>query len=227
MRLFTRRDADVSTPSVAALRPVDRAAGQRVWLDVPFADDHRVKALGGRWDPDVRSWWIARERYSNELAGWLPRPPVRAIVIALPMNCWRCEARTRAIAGVLIDPELHPDEDPWGFVPFVDIADALTTLSADWREPRAIGTIKARHSRAQQRRYTSNGCISCDALLGDFFLQEQLVELTADDVSLAELAVGIIKLPAAAIPDEDVSISLGCDPPRDGELEQLARRFTA
>jgi hypothetical protein len=227
MRLFKRRPADATTPLVAAPRPADRAAGRRVWLTVPFADNDRVKAFGGRWDPNQRSWWIARERYSDELARWLPRPPVPAIVIALPMNCWRCQAQTRAIAGVLIDPELHPSEDPWGFVPFVDVAAALTTLPADWRAARAIGTIKARYSRAQQRRYTSNGCVSCDALLGDFFLQEQLVELTGDDVSLAELAVGIIDLPAAAIPDEDVSMSLGCDPPRHDELDQLARRFAA
>ncbi len=225
MGLFSRRRS-ASPPASSSPPPAASALpSTRVWLDVPFTDNDHAKAFGGRWDPDVRSWWIARESYSDSLAPWLFRPPVSAIVIALPMNCWRCHAQTRAIAGVLIDPELHPDEDPWGFIPFVDVAAAFITVGAHWREPRAIGIIKARHSRAQQRRYISNGCISCDALLGDFFLQEQLVELTADDVSLPELAVGIIELPAASIPEQDVSVSLSCDPPRPGELQQLAQQL--
>jgi hypothetical protein len=34
--------------------------GGWVWLDVPFAEKDRVKALGARWDPAARSWYAPR-----------------------------------------------------------------------------------------------------------------------------------------------------------------------
>jgi hypothetical protein len=37
-----------------------RAVTGRAWLDVPFADKDRVKALGGRWDPAARRWYAPR-----------------------------------------------------------------------------------------------------------------------------------------------------------------------
>ena len=222
MRPFTRdRSAQASPPPTTP-----RAAGSaRIRLDVAFADNARVKALGARWDPDQRCWCIAREHWQDELSAWLPRPPVPAIVLAITIGCWRCSTPTAAILGVLVAGHLHPDRDPWGFIPFADVADALTILPADWRAARRIGTIKARHSRAQQRRYTSNGCAACDALLGDFFLHEELVEHVSSGHTLAELAVGVTQLPAAAIPADEVSVSLPCDPPRERELEQLYNRL--
>lgn len=35
-------------------------SGGRVWLDVPFAEKDRAKALGARWDPAERSWYAPR-----------------------------------------------------------------------------------------------------------------------------------------------------------------------
>jgi hypothetical protein len=216
-----KRQPSYQASSTASPVPASTA---RIRLDVTFADNAEVKALGARWDPDERCWWIAREHWRDELSAWLPRPPVPAIVLAITTSCWRCHRPTAAIVGVLVAPHLHPNHDPWGFIPFTDIAAVLTHLPAGWRAAHSIGTIKPRHSRAQQRRYTSNGCAGCDALLGDFFLHEELVEHVSSGRTLAELAVGVTQLPADAIPDDEVSLSLGCDPPRDGELEQLHNR---
>jgi hypothetical protein len=36
------------------------APARRAWLDVPFADKDRAKALGARWDPAARSWYAPR-----------------------------------------------------------------------------------------------------------------------------------------------------------------------
>ena len=139
------------------------------------------------------------------------------------MACWRCGAPTTAIAGVLIAPELHPDGDPWGFIPFSDVAEALTTLNGAWCSAHRIGTLKPRYSRTQKQRYTSNGCASCDALLGEFFINDVLSTLIAEGFSPAELVIGRVQLAGQAIPDEEeVSMSLGCGPPLPGELEQPA-----
>jgi hypothetical protein len=222
MRSLKRHHPD---PASRTASPAPARSSSRIRLDVAFADNARVKALGARWDPDQRCWWIAGERWRDELTAWLPRRPVPAIVLAITTSCWRCHTQTAAIVGVLIGAQLHPDRDPWGFIPFADIATALTALPADWRAARGVGTIKPRHSGAQQCHYTSNGCVACDALLGDFFNHEELVAQVSSGRSLAELAIGITQIPAGAVPDDDVSVSLGCDPPRDGELEQLYDRM--
>jgi hypothetical protein len=222
MLRFERRRRDEASPTAI---PAPAPAKPGIRLDVAFADNARVKALGARWDGAERSWWIAREHWRDELAAWLPRPPVSAIVLAVPITCWRCHTPTAAIVGVLVPAHLHPEHDPWGFIPFPDVADALTTLTADWRSARSVGTIKPRHSRAQQRRYTSNGCAACDALLGDYFLHDELVEHISSGRSLAALAIGISQLPARTIPDEEVSVNLACDPPRVGELAELYNRL--
>ena len=123
MRPFTRdRSAHTSPPPTTP----PAAGNARIRLDVAFADNARVKALGARWDPDQRCWWIAREHWRDELSAWLPRPPVPAIVLAITISCWRCHTPTAAILGVLVAAHLHPDRDPWGFIPFSDVADALT-----------------------------------------------------------------------------------------------------
>ena len=221
LRFEVRRRDEASLTAIPAPAP----ANPRIRLDVAFADNARVKALGARWDPAERCWWIAREHWRDELAAWLPRPPVPAIVLAITITCWRCHTPTAAIVGVLVAAHLHPEHDPWGYIAFSDAAAALMTLTADWRSARKVGTIKPRHSRTQQRCYTSNGCAACDALLGDFFLHDELVEHVSSGRSLAEFAIGVAQLPAGAIPADGVSVSLACDPPCDGELAELYNRL--
>jgi len=220
-----RRRAAVTASSPPPLTRAPAATPHRVWLEVPFVDNAQVKALGARWDPDRRAWWIASDRWRNGLIPWLPRPPVPAHVLATTIDCWRCGQPTRAIVGVLIAPELHPDEDPWGFVSFADVAPALTALNGAWCSTHGVGTIKERYSRTQERRYVSNGCASCDALLGEFFIDEELIALVVQGVSLTELVIDRVELPGRAIPDDEVSMSLGCSPPQPGELEQLTHRW--
>lgn len=43
----------LSKPSAPAV------VGDRVYLNVPYAEKDAAKALGARWDPDRRQWWVA------------------------------------------------------------------------------------------------------------------------------------------------------------------------
>ncbi len=62
MGLFRRRVPPVS-PDVAASPVTATERGHvagRVWLDVPYAEKDRAKALGARWDPAARSWFARK-----------------------------------------------------------------------------------------------------------------------------------------------------------------------
>lgn len=76
------------------------------WLDVPFADKDAAKAAGARWDPKARRWYAPRPGIV-ELARWLPRPPIPAVlpgedrqfggglfVDLVPSSCWFTNVRS-------------------------------------------------------------------------------------------------------------------------------------
>lgn len=225
-RFFSRRDAAAVQAPHPPAAP-DPAVGPRprgtprpgsVWLDVPFVDNAQVKALGGRWDRDRRSWWIASERWRDELEPWLPRSPVPALVVAMRICCWKCAQPTTAIMGVLIDPSRHPDRDPWGFLAFEDVAELLKGLDREWCSRRGVGTLKKRYSQTVGHSYMSNGCVSCDALQGDFFLRDELIDAIAAGTEPGALVIGRCEL--ARVPD-DASLYLGCEPPPHGEFNRL------
>jgi hypothetical protein len=57
------------------LAPQPGAVAPRAWLDVPFADKDRAKALGARWDPAARRWYAPRAGMPA-FARWAELPEV-------------------------------------------------------------------------------------------------------------------------------------------------------
>ncbi|EQD45236.1 hypothetical protein B1A_14892 [mine drainage metagenome] len=65
--------------------------------------------------------------------------------LAVEYQCWRCAKRTPIFFWPGIGEE-RPAPRPW---------------------PR---TVKPRYSQTLEGRYLANGCVHCDALVGDFYL---------------------------------------------------------
>jgi len=53
-------------------RLVSGGADNRLYLDVSISDKDRAKALGARWDPEKRLWWIHTEKYQGAITEWKP-----------------------------------------------------------------------------------------------------------------------------------------------------------
>lgn len=55
----------------------------KTFLDVPYADKDKVKALGARWDPAIRKWYcpdgidlrLFKRWVPKHLQGWLGKLP--------------------------------------------------------------------------------------------------------------------------------------------------------
>lgn len=183
-----------------------------VFLNVPFPEKDDAKALGARWDPSARMWFVPRGQESRRFARWLledlgHRPErlpeqqtVRAGVVALPGHCYRCGAAIRSVVGVLVAPDLALD--PGGFIDLEYCADAIAHAfngSPD-RSRLRIGILRHRTSRARPEGYVANGCIECDAIQGNFPLQEDLTEYFAVGGEYEPLVVAEVALPLDAIP---------------------------
>lgn len=50
----------------------------RFYIDVPFAEKEDASALGARWDPEQKSWWVHLDDYKDGLTRWPPKHFTRA-----------------------------------------------------------------------------------------------------------------------------------------------------
>lgn len=53
-------------------RLVGGGRDNRLYLEVPYGDIEKVKALGARWEPSVKHWWVHTEKYAGDLTKWKP-----------------------------------------------------------------------------------------------------------------------------------------------------------
>ena len=123
----------------------------------------------------------------------------RARLLAITDRCWCCRSKVRGVVGVLADT-------PAGgrFISFTDIAETLAG-AADARAlaARGIGPLRHRDSPGIQGGYVSNGCWSCDALIGRLWLDDMLDEHLRNGGTYGQLDCGLaltleLELPAAA-----------------------------
>ncbi|WP_214108533.1 DUF5710 domain-containing protein [Acrocarpospora catenulata] len=79
---------------------------ERIWLDVPYSQKDEAKALGARWDAQVRRWYAPRPGVVG-LDRWAASPPVPDLlpgedrswgtglfVDLVPSSCWFTNVRT-------------------------------------------------------------------------------------------------------------------------------------
>lgn len=112
---------------------------------------------------------------------------VQVIVLGLALSCWRCGTSTTAIVGL----------EPVG-------GDGVATAEAGFNLKIAcalrgqplragVGAVKMRHSGTVRSSYLSNGCRSCNALLGGFPLGDAFQETAVND------RLGVVALGRGAI----------------------------
>lgn len=57
---------------------VGGGSNNRLYLTVPLAEKDAAKALGARWDPNAKSWWVATDAYRGDITKWAPAYKPRA-----------------------------------------------------------------------------------------------------------------------------------------------------
>jgi hypothetical protein len=124
-------------------------------------------------------------------------PLTHARVLTLTDRCWSCRSKVRGVVGVLVEMSAGRR-----FVPFADIAETLAS-SADPRTlaARGIGPLRHRDSPGISGGYVSNGCWSCDALIGRLGLDDMLDEHLRNGGTYGQLDCGLVlelEIPATA-----------------------------
>jgi hypothetical protein len=143
-------------------------------LDIPHKDIAQAKALGLRWDPDSRSWHVPPGSDLRPLAKWLPAstpddPPLA--IAGLPQPCWKCGAPTVAVVACKDDAL-----EEWIFANAGVLEMLASQISSTELATAGAGPLRPRYSYFTKCSYWSNGCVKCDALLGELPLFEEFSE---------------------------------------------------
>lgn len=149
-------------------------------LDVPFSEKDEAKALGARWNPEIRSWTIQDDQDPGPFARWLPKAPdfnVRADTYSVVRGhdrCWSC-GQVTDVFGLQVD---SGSEDVDDHVESVDgcMLSNVQHVSGDLEErlvSMTDGKLRRDHSKTVGFSYLMNHCRHCDAKIGDFGLHQE------------------------------------------------------
>ena len=162
-------------------------------LKVPYAEKDQAEALGARWEPSRRCWYVPDGVDLLPFRRWFPEqdPSVPGLnlrsletyVVTAPHQCWHCQ-RDTVVAGFLMAPGFEDfsvwKDDPngqghwgggegWRFAFHIGALPSPIAAQAIMRAPR----YRRAFSQATRTYYWANHCSECEALQGDFQLFEE------------------------------------------------------
>lgn len=168
----------------------------KLFLDVPYNQKDEVKALGARWNPKIRKWYITDENeeytYENyEIFAKYILGNRDSVVVATDYlyilettrECWRCHNKTRVI-GLGVGDHFDIYKDFNGNIEWCIWEDTIPYeniyLSWAYKEddipPKILRYLKKHYSvRTGYSKFCNgytfaNHCDCCNALQGNWFL---------------------------------------------------------
>ena len=156
--------------------------GERVDLEVPFAEKDEAKSLGARWDPANRTWYVPAGLDPAAFRRWLPGateegrtellPPVYSV--ESETECWRC-GKESGVATVAAESFVAPREPEEPVEPDLYVFSGIEYLPEELvEEVRKVNSgYRSRFSKTAGVSYYMNHCASCGAQLGDFYLHSE------------------------------------------------------
>lgn len=163
-------------------------ATEPVFLNVAFEEKDEAKALGARWNPTEKKWFVPVGKRIADFDRWLPAnlrtPEAYIYLIAAPRQCFSCRKIIEVIAfGIPLATEddeaseLEPGElrwhDPEKF-DWLTVVPRLDVFPTEIRElaERRYG-FRPAESKTTGLYQLNNVCPHCGALQGEFFLHSE------------------------------------------------------
>ena len=70
--VFLWEDSSSSSQRVQTFHTSQKVE-EKTYLNCPFAEKDECKALGGRWDPNVKKWYVQGTISLEKFSKWLPK----------------------------------------------------------------------------------------------------------------------------------------------------------
>lgn len=153
-----------------------------LFLNVPYAYKDTVKALGARWNPDAKKWFVPKRTEYSKFLKWFPDSYGLIVcdhiyIVEGKTECFKCGNSTRVVAfGVDYYCSYEKSEDFYSFSHDTDEIHLAITLE---NLPVNVIQYLCQHYNYKMRTSKTTGitklnycCDHCDVLQGDFFLKE-------------------------------------------------------
>ena len=158
-------------------------------LNIDYSEKNEVKALGARWNPELKKWCVEKRNDYPKFKKYILRESDAATVacdffyiIEGIHECFKCGKETMVIGFGLENyfqiykNEVNNDRDGFDYCSgIINIASGLKPLT-----PELLVYLKERYnyylgySKTTQSNYYSNHCKHCNVLQGDFYLFQEV-----------------------------------------------------
>lgn len=163
----------------------------KLYIDVPYQEKDEAKALGAKWNPKVKKWYInvMQEDYIN-FSKWILKKSDEVIIatenlyiIEGTRKCWKCGNETKVIGlGIGDYICIYGEPEDAGMEIVGEGCERGEELHLAWvdkeedippkilRYIKSNYSVKTSYSNTMNSKCFSNHCSHCDALQGNWFL---------------------------------------------------------
>lgn len=153
-------------------------------LNVSYLEKEKAKALGAKWDNQLKKWYVEDYRHYPDFYEWIePKEKIDKEIICKSIfivetnrKCCKCKKDTPVIGFGM--KNFANIEDTFSI--FHDFKEDLRLVAFFEPMPKSLlqyvkenYNFKKRYSQTVKDKYYSNGCKHCGALQGYFYLFEE------------------------------------------------------
>lgn len=149
-------------------------------LNVPFAEKNEAKALGARWNPNIKKWYVADKKDYHKFERWFIYPNTELIicdhlyVIIGEQNCFKCNKPT-SVVSLASDSYIIIEDEHFELIQedinLIQNVDNLPVTLQEFLNDNY--KFYNGYSKTTQSNYYGNHCDNCGVLQGNFFLYSE------------------------------------------------------
>ena len=155
-------------------------------LNVPYEEKDEAKALGARWNADIKKWYVFSGKDYHKFDKWIARKKYNTIicdriyVIVGMMKCFRCHKQT-PVVGIGIDQFFSIEDERSGKRNYsfnnedIHICPTFPELPVELLDylSKNYG-VRTDYSKTVQASYIANHCSNCSTIQGNFFIFDEV-----------------------------------------------------
>lgn len=158
-------------------------------LNVPYQEKDSAKALGAKWNPELKKWYVQNYQDYPKFIQWIDDVGEHSIIICDHLYliigkryCWNCKKETRVIAFGVDNYYSIFRNDDWNEIDisYEEDDDIRIASSIEPMPSNLLSYIqkefnyKNTYSNMKNTAYLANCCDYCDSLQGEFYLYQEV-----------------------------------------------------
>lgn len=158
-----------------------------LFLNVPYEEKDKAKALGAKWNPSAKKWYVEKKEDYPKFWDWILNDGLIVVcdhiyLLEGKRNCFKCGKETKVIGFGVEEFFLWDDYDDndnplyeyrnENEINIVGTIDNLPHYILEYVQSKY--NYKMKYSNTTKQTAMSNCCEHCNSLQGSFFLFEEV-----------------------------------------------------